>query len=104
MSNNSADYIDQLPNDKNPPSQQELQILENFFTSKKDNVDKILNKSRDILIASSLFFILSLPQIDTLIKNFFPTMSNSLYVLLLAKTLAFAILFFIVKNIYLVKQ
>ena len=99
-----SDRLDILPTDQNNPTHSELQIVDTLFKQKHKTIRKMLEGTQDILIAGILFFILSLPQIDQLIKNLIPTTANSDIILLGAKSLVFMILFFILRNLYLVRK
>jgi hypothetical protein len=98
-----ADSIESLPTDKNALSHSEMQIMDTLF-QKKALFDTILNATKEVLIAGILFIILSLPQVDEQIKKFVPSTNTSPYILLGVKCLIFMVLFFVVKNMYLVRK
>ncbi len=99
----SADSIESLPTDKNVPSNSEMQIMDTLF-QKKAIFDVVLNATKEVLIAGFLFILLSFPQVDEYVKKFIPITNTSPYFLLGAKCLIFMILFFVIKNMYLVRK
>ena len=102
--NLEGDYLNQLPIDKTTPTHNEIMIVDNLFKEKKGTFDKILEKTKDILVLAIFFIIFSLPQVDSLIKKFISVTNNSIYILIGIKASLFAISYFIIKNIYLVRK
>lgn len=99
-----ADAIIQLPTDQNPPSHNEVQIVDTLFQEKQTAVEKFLTGSKDVLLIGIIFLIFSMPQVDDMIKKFIPISATSLYILLLIKTLMFMLIYFVLKNMYLVRK
>jgi len=100
-----TDLIDKLPTDNTPIEPKEMVIIENIF--KPENVDTINNviyKTKDIIIAGIIFFIVSLPFINSLFNKYLPITQKSEYIGLCIKTLAFIIILFVVNNFYLSKK
>jgi hypothetical protein len=102
--NTQSDPLDTLPTDKTIPTHSEIQIVDTLFKENHSTIQKIFNGTKDVFIFSGLFLLLSLPQIDDIIIKFVPSASTSPYMLLFAKTVVFAILYFLVKNWYLVRK
>jgi hypothetical protein len=100
---NYSDDIESLPLDNvYVPSQNEKQIVESLFgIQDKSVINKIMNEFKDLVIVAILFIVFSLKNVDDLIYKFVPASQNSVYILLLIKTLGFVVLFWIVKNFYL---
>jgi hypothetical protein len=100
---NYSDDIESLPLDNvYVPTENEKQIVESLFgIQDKSVINKIMNEFKDLVIVAILFVVFSLKNIDDLIYRFVPTSKNSVYILLLIKTLGFVVLFWIVKNFYL---
>lgn len=98
-----SDSIDALPTDKNAVSHSELQIVDTLFQH-KPAFDAILNGTKEVLLAGFLFVLLSIPQADDVIKKVFKSASTSPYILLFVKAIIFMVLFFIIKNMYLVRK
>ena len=99
-----SDPIDSLPTDQTLPSHSEVQIVDALFKQKQSTMNKILSETKDVLFVGFLFIIFSLPQLDDLIRKLVPSASTSPYILLLIKTLAFMGIYFLVKNLYLVRK
>ena len=98
-----SDNIDSLPTDKNKPSEGEIQLVNTLF-KEQSTVQKILEGTKDILIIGLLFVGFSLPQMDDVVKKIIPSTQSSPYILLLTKAIIFMLVFFIVKNLYLVRK
>ena len=99
-----GDDINQLPSDESVPSYNEVRIVDKFFQQKKSIFDRILHQTKDIVILGALFIILSLPFVDNIIKKFVTITTTSPYILLGIKALIFVIVYFIIKNVYLVRK
>ena len=102
--NTEGDELKQLPVDKTIPTHNEIIIMDSLFKQKKCIFDKILEKSKDLIVLVIFFIIFSLPQTDLLIKKFISVTNNSLYILIGVKALLFSISYFILKNIHLVRK
>lgn len=98
------DHIDNLPTDKNPPSDIEVQLIESLFKEKTEGINRLLSSTKDILIAGILFIVLSFKNVDDLVMKFFPSSTNSQYILLGIKVIIFMIVLFVIKNLYLVQK
>ena len=67
-----GDAIKNLPMNKNPPTPNEIHLINSIFANtNKPNLHKIIKEGKDILVLGILFIILSLPQIDEIIKKIF---------------------------------
>lgn len=106
MSNidNNSDLIDSLPTDENNPTHSEIQIVDSLFKQQHTTVQKILLRSKDVIIVGFLFVLFSLPQIDEFIKKFAPSTETSVYIFIFVKTLLFMFSYFVLKNMYLVRK
>lgn len=102
--NNQSDSLDSLPTDQSPPSHPEIQIIDTLFKEQHTTVQKLLNGTKDVLIFTVLFVLISLPQTEELIKKLFPSSSSSPYTMLFSKALIFAFAYFLIKNWYLVRK
>lgn len=99
-----ADKLDSLPVDSSPLNHNEISLVNNLF--QKENyatVDKIVFSIRDVLLASAVFFLVSIPVIDEGVKKVFPSTVNSIYIMILVKTLVFGIIFFVLNNMTLAR-
>lgn len=100
---NNSDSIDTLPTDQNMPSHSEIQIVDTIF-KQNGTVQKFLSGTKDVLVLGFIFLIFCLPQFDDLVKRLVPSTEKSPYIFMGFKTLIFMFVYFIVKNIYLVRK
>jgi hypothetical protein len=100
----NSDSIDALPTDQNNPSHAEIQIVDTLFKQKHNTVQKLLSGTKDVLIIGFIFLLFSLPQFDDLLKKLIPATEKSLYILVGVKAVLFAFVYFLVKNLYLVRK
>lgn len=99
------DPIDSLPVDKGEIlNTNDMQIVNVLFGKDKGTIEKFLDGTKDVLIIGIFFAIFSSPQVETLIVKFFPSCSTSPYILIFVKTILFMLLYFVFKNMYLVKK
>lgn len=98
-----ADSIDSLQTDKNAITQSENQLLNSLFV-RKSMFETILGAAKEVVLAGILFVVFSLPQVDDLVKKYVPSTNNSVYLLTFAKAALFMIAFFVLKNMYLVRN
>lgn len=101
---NNSDSIDALPTDQNNPTHAEIQIIDQLFKQKHSIVQKILSGTKDVLVIGFVFLLFSLPQFDEFLKKLIPTTENSPYILVAIKAVLFAFVYFLVKNLYLVRK
>lgn len=99
-----GDPIENLPTDKTVPSHTEIQIVDTLFKQKQTTIQNMLAGTKDVLIVGFVFAILSIPQIDPLITKLVPITATSPYIMLLVKTLIMMIVYFVLKNLYLVRN
>jgi hypothetical protein len=100
----SSDLIDDLPADQTLPSNNELQLANALFRDKQRSFNQIVNNSKDVLIVGVLFILFSLPQTNELLIRLVPSSASSVHTQLFLKTLACMLVFFLLKNSYLVKK
>jgi hypothetical protein len=99
-----ADSIDALPTDLTTPSHSEIQIMDTLFKQKQGTVQKLLSGTQDVILVGFLFILFSLPHVDTVIMKMVPATATSPYILVFVKALSFMCLYFILKNIHLVRK
>jgi len=98
------DVIETLPVDQNPPSHNEMQILDTLFRKSNGTMQKLFDGTKDVMLVGLLFILLSIPQIDDVIRQFVPSTANSPYILILVKAICFMLLYFVIRNMYLVRK
>ncbi len=100
----SGDMIDSLPNDNTVLTHSETQIMEHLFKNHHTGIQEMMKNLQDLILMALIFMIISLPQVDDQIKRFVPTAANSVYILIMIKAVAFVGIYFILKNLYLVRK
>jgi hypothetical protein len=98
-----VDTIEQLPYDQSPLTDNEMRIADTLFKEEQNALNKFFTNSKDVLLVATLFVIFSLPQVDEVLVKLIPQVKTSNYIMVGVKTLIFSILFFVMKNIYLVR-
>jgi hypothetical protein len=102
MNNRYSDDIENLPIDNSyVPSKNERDIVDSLFGVNKSKMNNIVSEMKDLFIIGILFILFSIKNTDELIGKAIPITQTSVYILLLVKTIAFMILFWIIKNFYL---
>lgn len=99
-----GDLIDQLPTDKLDPSPNEIQLANNLFKVQKNFVSKMAGELKGIVIMLVLFIVISLEHVDKLFYKFLPMTEKSPYILLLLKGLVFVIVYYFIRNMYLIRR
>jgi len=104
--NFNYDMIANLPIDKSIPTESELMMLNTLFKEKekKSVVRSVVNEAYEPFFVGILFVLLSIPQLDDLIKKNIQITQNSIYFLLLFKMFIIMILFWIIKHFHLCKK
>lgn len=104
--NFNYDMIANLPIDKSIPTESELMMLNTLFKEKekKSVVRSVVNEAYEPFFVGILFVLLSIPQLDDLIKTNIQITQNSIYFLLLFKMFIIMILFWIIKHFHLCKK
>jgi len=95
-----GDPIQNLPLDKEPPSPVEAQLMDTLFKKNISKMEAVLDKTKDLIVLAVLYVILSLPQVDDLIRNWFPA-SKSFTILIALKAVILVLTYFVIKNLML---
>ena len=101
---NTGDPIANLPSDAEEPTPQELQVRQTLFRDAPKTASTLFSEFAGVLIVGALFAILSLPIVDSLIARFVPSVGNSPVLRILVKTFIFIIIYYFIKNMYLVRK
>jgi hypothetical protein len=99
-----SDRIDSLPVDQSPPSHAEISVVNTLFKQNKGLLDTVLLDAKDVVFMGILFAVISLPVTGGFIERFFPSTVESPYMMILVRVVLFMILYYILKNIYLVRK
>lgn len=103
LSGGGGDRIDSLPTDQNAPSHDEVKIVDTLFKEKHSTVHKMLTGAKEFVFLFILFVVFSLPQVNIILQKFVP-MTESPYILAAIKGVVFVIVYFLIKNLYLVRK
>lgn len=103
MGGATGDSLDALPTDQSPPSHDEVKMVETLFKQKHSTMQKIMRGAKEFVFMFLLFVVVSLPQVSGLIRKFI-TVAESPYILILIQGVLFTIVYFLVKNMYLVRK
>ena len=101
---NLTDSISSLPVDNNPPVPDEIKILDTLFKENQNSFYLFFEGVKEVILAGLLFVLLSIPQTNEYIIRIFPFSQTSPINLLLVKTFLFMGLFFVLKNLYLIRK
>ena len=102
--NIKGDSIADLPVDQNPPSPNEIQIIDTLFKNHKSTMEIIMDEAKDSLLVAILVILFCLPQFNNVIIRYIPMTENSIYILLLIKGLMAMLLFWLIKHFYLARK
>jgi hypothetical protein len=97
----TEDYIKDLQTDNSKNTENEIDIINSIFKEEKnEKTCSQSNELQNILLIGVLFFIFSLPQIDIIFNRLLQKFNNSIYAVLVVKTLLFMIFYYIIKNLF----
>lgn len=97
-----GDLITNLPVDNNPPSSNEIQLMNTLFEKHRGTINIMAEESKDSLIIAIIVILFSLPQINEIITKISPV--DSEYINLLIKGISAGFLFWLIKHFYLSKK
>jgi len=97
----AADPVVSLPTDKTLPRRSELDTADQLFSQEPAVTSKLVEQGKEVAVILIVVFVISLPQIDTLLNRFVPICNTSPYIGILIKSLAAAIIIWLVRYFYL---
>lgn len=100
----NGELIDSLPTDDNPISQDEKYIVDTFFKEQTSNLKKLLDGMKDLIVLMILYCVVSLPQTDEYLERFFPSTRESIYMKIGIRAFILSCVYFLIKNLYLVRK
>lgn len=98
-----GDLIVDLPTDKTMPSHEEIRIIDAMFQKNKGIMEKIAIDAKDAIVLGILFAIMSAPPVTDFLTKFFPSMGSP-YMSILIRSIIFMLLYYVLKNLYLVRK
>jgi hypothetical protein len=96
-----SDLISSLPTDKNPLNSNEEASLETFFVEQKKFTSKMGSDLTGIVILLFLFVVFNLPMTDSLFGR---VIKERPYLLIFAKGVVFVVVYYVIKNINIVRK
>lgn len=97
-----ADIIEKLPTDKENSTNEELNIINSIFIEDTGVYDKVVSEIKEVLILFILFILISMSKTTNIIQIYLPICKNDWY-LIIFKGFILSCLFWIIKNIYLMR-
>ena len=102
-----GDIIEQLPSDNTYISDSDKKLINDIFqplhtTENKKGISSVFSELKSSIIIGIIFFIISLPQMDSVFKRIIN--STNIYVYLLMKMVIFIIVVWMLKNFNLIKS
>ena len=98
-----GDSIIDLPTDKTMPSHREIEVIDSVFQKHKSLLATIMIDAKDAIILGLLFALMASPFAEGALSRFFPSMGSP-YMSILIRSIVFMIIYYILKNIYLVRR
>jgi uncharacterized integral membrane protein len=97
------DIIEHLPTDDTVLTNNEVEIFDKLFKNDED-VKKIFFELRDTILVGILFIIFSLEPMNQIFHKYITSTKNSPYMLIFIKSLIVMLVFFFLKNMYIVRK
>ena len=91
-----SDAISSLPTDKVLPNRSEVETANQLFTKETSVTDKLLEQGKEASIIFVVVFIISLPQVDSLLTKFIPITNKSPYIAILIKSILATLIIWII--------
>jgi hypothetical protein len=104
MNSVNGDLINSLPTDQSEPSNNEIFLADKLFKEHQSMIHKVLSQTKDVLFVGVLFVLFSLPQLDTFLQKVVPVTKTSWFFLIGVKTAIFVLIYFVIKNLYLIRK
>lgn len=96
-----ADMIATLPVDDTPEVPEDVNLVNRYLamSAQAEPAGRLFSSNADVILATALFFVLSLPLVDEVVAKAHPRAAESLYYRLGIKSLLFLVLLFIFNNL-----
>lgn len=101
--NVAGEKLSDLPVDKEIPNDNHIKIINGLF-QENNTIQTIINDSKDTILVGLIIIMLSMSQIDTLIRKYVVITQKSDYILYLVKGLLGAFIFWLIKHFYLSRK
>ena len=98
-----GDFIKNLPTDNTVITTNEMNIMNTVFLENKKKIRSLYSGTKDIIIAGILFFIFTLPFIDSTLGYCFNFVNTSSLIMNVTKSIIFMVILFFCQNFFLSK-
>jgi hypothetical protein len=96
-----GDFIKNLPTDNTVITANEMNVMNNVFQENKKTLKTLYSGTKDIIIAGILFFIFTLPFIDSCLGYCLNFVNTSPLMMNLTKSIIFMVILFFCQNFFL---
>jgi hypothetical protein len=96
-----GDYIKNLPTDTTVATINEMNIVNTLFQENKKSIKTLCTGTKDIIIAGILFFVFTLPFINSILGYCLNFVNNSSLLMNVTKTVIFMVVLFFSQNFFL---
>ena len=96
-----GDYIKNLPTDSTVATTNEMNIVNSLFQENKKSIKTLCSGTKDIIIAGILFFVFTLPFINSILGYCLNFVNNSSLLMNITKSIIFMIILFFCQNFFL---
>lgn len=96
-----GDYIKNLPTDTTVVTTNEMNIVNTLFQENKKSIKTLCSGTKDIIIAGVLFFVFTLPFINSILGYCLNFVNNSALLMNITKTVIFMVVLFFCQNFFL---
>lgn len=96
-----GDYIKNLPTDTTVATINEMNIVNTLFQENKKSIKILCSGTKDIIIAGILFFVFTLPFINSILGYCLNFVNNSSLLMNITKTVIFMVILFFSQNFFL---
>lgn len=101
---NNSDYINNLPVDKSPPTQDEINIINSLFKKNNSQIKSLFLEFKDSILVGFIVLLFSFEIINSTIRKFIPITNSSDFFLNIVKALIVAFVYWMIKHYYLSKK
>jgi hypothetical protein len=98
-----GDFIKNLPTDNTVITTNEMNIMNTVFLENKKTIRSLYSGTKDIIIAGILFFVFTLPFIDSTLGYCFNFVNTSSLIMNVTKSIIFMVILFFCQNFFLSK-
>lgn len=98
-----SDRLETLPVDDSFVEPPDIHLVEQIFKENKEGVGKIASELKPILLVGIIYVLMSIPQVDEIIKKFLPFTRNSTFMFIGFKALVIMILLYFFSNLKVIK-